>query len=129
MLTHMGNELLLPQFEAARVFTDGLSAHFVPYAHLSFGPSKPYKPGVAHTMQTLTLAIEIEDFSIPSDNPIIKLQNITLEILYDAASSGVASDMSLFGTSTITLGGFDAVCTFRLGKNSCYSSLLRIFHV
>lgn len=115
MLTNLSNEALLPSFEAARLFTDMLAGLFVPYVHLSFGPTTPYKSGSSYGLNTLTLTVELDtDINIPSDNPMITLEDVSFEILYSGASEGVASDMSVYGTANMVLGGFDALCTFQV---------------
>jgi hypothetical protein len=61
MLTKFDSGSLLQEFEAARLFTDSLSGLFVSYAHVSFGPSVPYKTGSGFQMEQLTLAIELRE--------------------------------------------------------------------
>lgn len=86
----------------------------VPYAHLIFGPSTRYQQG-SYYLQEITLAIELDDFKLPEESPIVTFEQMLLEIKYsfpESKTSGSQGDLTIFGTATVQLGHFDAICTF-----------------
>ena len=115
MLTKLSSGTILGQFEAASLFTNSLAGLYVPYVHLSFGPTTPYKASAGYSMQQLTLEVDLAtDVPIPSGNPFVTLEGLSLEIIYGGAADGLPSDISVFGSAIVNLGGYDADCTFQV---------------
>jgi hypothetical protein len=100
-------------FQGASVFDSVLSELFVPYVHVTVSPKGKYDPSQGHAVQQVTAAIEFDDsVSLPSsDNPIITLENVSFEIMATLDGTNPAT-MSLYGTATLQLGNYDAICTF-----------------
>lgn len=117
MLDQAGVTDLLSQFQAASVFTDAVSHLTVPYAHLSFGPSQLYTSDVKYSTRQLTVAIELDDISIPSSNPVIVVENLSLEIQHKSPEQSTPASMAVFGTATMRLGYADAICVFTIDHN------------
>jgi len=113
ILQQLDFDSLTSAFQGASVFDSVLSDLFVPYVHVTVAPKGKYDPSQGYSVQQVTAAIEFDDkVSLPSsDNPIITLENVSFEIMASLDGSNPTS-MSLYGTATIKLGNYDAICTF-----------------
>lgn len=92
----------------------------VRYAHLTFGPSARYTSG-SHSLQQLTLVIDVGPLGLPSDAPVVALDDFTLEIMYsfpESTSEGAMGSVEVSGQAVVELGGCDANCSFYFSRDA-----------
>lgn len=108
-LAFLGQTGLAPEFDSTSLFSEALSHVSVKFVHVSI-----YKPVEGSwSLLSLDFTVVLEDVSIPSKDPVLKLEQLTMDLSYNMPTK----NLSLYISAVLNLGGYDADCTVLYDKS------------